>query len=245
MNFKTIRKEFDDFTLNIKNYFIDTDAEVIFDKRNIIKILNYNGCSYVVKSFKIPHLINRIIYTFFRDSKAKRSYMYSLKLETFAPKPISYIEFKKYGLLYDSYFISEEFNYDFTIREPLLDSSFQNRDKIFKDFADFTYKLHEKNIFHKDYSPGNILIKKIQNKYEFKIVDVNRMLFKTLTIDEKLDNFSQLWAKDDDLKIIIDRYSKIANIDNKIALEKALKYSQNLKDRKNLKKRLKGKKVVD
>ncbi len=245
MDFKVIDKKFEKFILNIRDYFSDKNAEVLFNKRNVVKVLDYDGSKYVVKSFKIPHILNRIVYTFFRETKAKKSYINSVRLDKFAPKSIAYIEFKKFGLLYDSYFISEEFRYDFTIREPLLDSSFQDKEKIFKAFANFTYQLHKDDVFHKDYSPGNILIKKVDDGYEFKIVDVNRMVFKTMELDDRLDNFSQLWAKDSDLEIIIKEYSKLANLDSDVAIKKALKYSQNLKDRKNFKKRLKGKKVVD
>ena len=245
MDFKVIDKKFEEFALNIRDYFSDKNAEVLFNKRNVVKVLDYNGSKYVVKSFKIPHIINRIVYSFFRDTKAKKSYINSVRLDKFAPKSIAYIEFKKFGLLYDSYFISEEFRYDFTIREPLLDSNFEDKEHIFKSFANFTYQLHQEDVFHKDYSPGNILIKKVDDGYEFKIVDVNRMVFKTMELDDRLDNFSQLWAKDSDLEIIIKEYSQLANLDSDIAIKKALKYSQNLKDRKNLKKRLKGKKVVD
>lgn len=245
MSFEIISHEFDDLLLNIREYFKDADNEVLFDRRNVIKIVDFNNTKYVVKSFKVPHLINKVVYTFFRETKASKSYFNSVKIFDHVPKPIGYIEFKKLGLLHDSYYISEEFKYDLTIREPLLDSNYSNKDEILKEFAQFTFELHQNNIFHKDYSPGNILIQKKEDDYSFKIVDVNRMVFKELTLDEKLDNFSQLWAKDEDLEIIIREYASLANLDVSLALEKALKYSQNLKDRKNFKKRLKGKKVVD
>lgn len=71
------------------------------------------------------------------------------------------------------------------------------------------------------------------------------MEFKELDIDERLKNFSQLWAKDSDLKIIIEAYLELVDEDKESCLEKALQYSQKHKDAKNFKKRLKGKKVVD
>jgi len=237
--------EFKDFLLHITSYFDTDTSKSIHKARNELKIIPYNNYSTVVKSFKIPHLLNRFIYTFFRDSKAKKSYEYSLKIGDFTPKPIAYIEFYETGLLHKSYFISEEFAYDFTIREPLLDHNFPDKEAVFKAFASFTYKLHEKGILHKDYSPGNILIKKENGHYIFKIVDINRMEFKTLTENERLQNFDKLWAKDEDLTIIIKEYSKIAGFNEKEALQKALHFSQKLKDFKNMKKRLKGKPVVD
>jgi len=238
------QKKFENFFKNIKSYFQDMNV-TIHQARNELKIISYAGISTVVKSFKVPHIVNRFVYTFFRDSKAKKSYEYSLKLGDFTPNPIGYIEFYKYGLLDTSYFVSEEFKYDFTIREPLIKSDFEDKEAVFKAFAAFTYALHQNGILHKDYSPGNILIKKEQDDYIFKVVDINRMEFKELTPDERLQNFDKLWAKDDDLRIIIKEYAKLAGMDEDEAVTKALRYSQKLKDFKNMKKRLKGKPVVD
>ena len=190
--------------------------------------------------------MNKIAYTFFRDSKAKRSYDNSMKILEFVPKPIGYAEYKKFGLLHDSYFLCEKYAYDFTIREPLIRDDFEDRENIFKQFSVFTHALHLKGVVHLDYSPGNILIKKMDDDtYEFKIIDVNRMQFKNLTDIECLENFSKLWAQDKDLSIIIDSYAKLIKMHADEAFNSAVKASQKHKDKKNLKKRLKGKKVVD
>ncbi len=235
---------FKDFIIDIQELFLK-NKKSIHKARNEIKILEHAGQNVVVKSFKIPHFINKIVYSFIRDSKAKKSYDNSMKISEFVPGAIGYIEFKKFGLLFESYFLSKEFNYDFTIREALLDKHFEDKNKIFEAFAHFTYELHEKNILHLDYSPGNILIKKVGSGYNFKIVDINRMQFKTLVIEERLKNFSKLWAKDEDLEVIIKFYAKYIEEDEKTCMTKALYYSQKHKNIKNLKKRLKGKKVVD
>jgi serine/threonine protein kinase len=216
-------------------------GHAIHKARNEIKIIN----NFVVKSFKVPHFINKVAYTFFRSSKAKKSFFNSLKISDFTPFPLGYIEYRRLGLISHSYYISENFQNDFTMRTPLTDPSFQNREQIFKEFAHFTYLLHEKGIEHLDYSPGNILIQKKKKKYLFKIVDVNRMAFKTLTIKERLENFSKLWAKNEDLTIIIEAYSKYLSISSQEAIDIALKASQKHKDKKNFKKRLKGIEVVD
>ena len=148
-------------------------------------------------------------------------------------------------MLDESYFVSEKFDYTFTIREPLLDINFPNKNDILKAFAKFTFDLHEAKIFHLDYSPGNILIKKENDNFIFKIVDINRMKFLDINIDLRLKNFSKLWAKDEDLEVIIKEYAKISGNNEDIAIKKALSYSHSLKARKNFKKRLKGQKVVD
>jgi len=244
MVFKSAKEEYEKLLINIRDYFKDS-TNSIHKARNEIKILDYENQKLVVKAFKVPNLLNKIVYTFFRGTKAKKSYENSLKISKFVPQAIGYIEFRKFGLLSDSYFISEQFEYDFTIREVITGADFKDRENIFRELAKFTFLLHEDCILHKDYSPGNILIKLSENGYEFKIVDINRMEFKELSIDDRLKNFSQLWAKDEDLKIVIDEYSKLVNQDEEICFQKAVEYSQKHKDRKNFKKRLKGREVVD
>jgi len=244
MHYEALNERQKDLIVNIKNYF-NQSSETIFKQRNTIKVVEFEGDKYIVKSFKKPHIINRVVYSFFRESKAKKSYLNSIKIADFVPAPIGYIEFKKFYLLKESYFISKPFNYDFTIREALTNQNYPNKDKIYKAFAKFTNQLHKRGILHLDYSPGNILIKEDKEGYKFKIIDVNRMHFKKLTLEERLKNFAKLWATNEDLTTIIKEYAKINSIDEKEALDIALKASQKHKDRKNFKKRLKGKKVVD
>jgi serine/threonine protein kinase len=197
----------------------------------------------VVKSFKVPNLIRRIFYTIFRDTKAKKSYDYSIKIGEFTPDPIAYIEFYTYGLLTDSYFIAKKFDYDFTIREPLLDENFEDKELIFAFFAEFTFELHQNGILHKDYSPGNILIRKEGDGYVFKIVDINRMVFKELSLEERLKNFNKLWANDQDLMIIIDRYAELLNEDKNRCKDMTIAYNQTHKNKMIMKNRLRGKHI--
>ena len=236
-------KEFKPFLFEIKKQFQHNENS-IHKARNELKIIPFNGIQTVVKSFKIPNIINKIAYTYLRDSKAKKSYEYSLKLKEFTPKPIGYIEFFHYGLLDESYFISEKFAYDFTIREPLLNKAFPNREKIFQAFARFTLELHQNNIFHNDYSPGNILIKEKNDTYIFKIVDINRMKFFPLNEAARAQNFAKLWADDVDLEIIAQEYGKYHNVSQDFT-QQVLYYSNKNKKIKNFKKRLKGKPVND
>lgn len=234
---------YEHFLLNIQKEFQEHDS-TIHKARNELKIVPFDNISTVVKSFKVPNIINKIAYSFFRDSKAKKSYEYSLEIGDFTPSPIGYIEFYKAGLINESYFISEEFKYDFTIREPLLEENFPNREEVFRAFARFTLELHNANIFHNDYSPGNILIKKEDGVLVFKIVDINRMKFFDLNEEERAKNFSKLWASDEILTIIADEYQK-HHICSENFTKQVLFYSNKNKRVKNFKKRLKGQEVND
>ena len=247
MNFKyqinERHKEFLDFLLQVRTYF-QTNSQTIHKARNELKIIPFADIETVVKSFKVPHLLNRIIYTFFRDSKAKKSYEYSLKIKDFTPSPIGYIEFYNSSLLHESYFVSERFAYDFTIREPLLDAAFEEREEIFRAFARFTLSLHNAGIFHKDYSPGNILIKKEEKDFTFKIVDINRMKFFALDEKSRAKNFSKLWASDAILRVMAEEYMLHHPCDETF-VAKVLHYSNKNKRVKNFKKWLKGEKIND
>ena len=236
-------KNFTDFLKNIKEHFINNN-NTIHKARNEIKVLEHAQQKVVVKAFKIPHLLNRIVYSFFRKSKAQKSYKYSVKISEFVPKPIGYIEFYKSGLLHQSYFISKHFDYDFTIREPLLDRDFPKRENIFRAFARFTLELHNAHIFHNDYSPGNILIKEEEEAFIFKIVDINRMSFFELNEKARAKNFSKLWASDEVLTIVADEYQKHYPCSEAFK-DRILSLNQKHKNRKNFKKRLKGVPVVD
>ena len=229
---------------NIQTHF-QNSSSYLHKARNEIKIIKHENQEYAVKSFKVPHLLNKVVYSFFRSSKAQKSYDNSVKISDFVPKAIGYIEFTKFGLIHNSYFVSENFNYDFSIREPLLDENFEERERVFKEFAYFTGQLHKNDIYHLDYSPGNILIKKENGQFIFKIVDINRMEFKVLDLETRLKNFAKLWAKDEDLEVIVREYAMLVKEDEELCLIKALLFSQQHKDKKNFKKRLKGEAVVD
>ena len=237
-------ENFREFLLNIQSHF-SANTTTIHKARNELKVIEANDTDTIVKSFKVPNLFRRVIYTFFRASKAKKSYDNSIKLEKFTPKPIGYIEFFQSFLINESYFVSEKFEYDFTIREPLLDDNFEDREAIFQAFAKFTYELHQNNILHLDYSPGNILIKKDAGGYILKVVDINRMHFRELSLGERLKNFNKLWAKDSEITIMAKEYARLTNEDEEKCVKMALKYNNNHKEKMRMKKRLKGQEVVD
>lgn len=235
--------DFQHFVLDIKEYF-HQNTNTIHKARNELKVITHNGLDTVVKSFRIPNIINQIAYSFFKDSKAKKSYEYSLIISDFTAEPIAYIEFYSFLFFKESYFISKKFDYDFTIREPLLDDNFTDHTNIFKAFAKFTLELHNNNIFHNDYSPGNILIKKEDEEYVFKIVDINRMKFGKLDQEKRAKNFSKLWANDAILITIANEYKLHYSCDDNF-INQVLYFSNKNKKIKNFKKRLKGEYVSD
>jgi predicted unusual protein kinase regulating ubiquinone biosynthesis (AarF/ABC1/UbiB family) len=156
--------------------------------------------------------------------------------------PIGYIEFYKMGLFKESFFISEKLDYEFTVREPLRNLDLPNREEILKKFVAFTYDLHQKNVFHKDYSAGNILVFKDDEGYKFSLVDINRMEFKSMSLEESLDNFAKLWLDEDSLVLIAKEYARLSNTDEEEAISILRKCDKKLKNFVEFKRAIRGKK---
>ncbi len=237
-------KSTEDFLLNIKTYF-QKSLNTIHKARNELKIIECeDGLQTVVKAFKIPNIINQIVYAYFRDSKAKKSYENAIKLQNLGvntPEPIGYIEFYRSFLFKESFFIAKKHNYDFTIREPLRNLELEDRINIIKEFVAFTFNLHKKGVYHKDYSAGNILVSKKDKKWEFSVVDINRMEFKIIDFKIGLDNFAKLWLDDENLNLIATEYAKLSNIEEEIAIKILKESDENLKKFVEFKRKIRGK----
>ena len=225
------------------------DGETIYKARNEIRRVQWPGVSIIVKSFKVPGLLRGLVYGQIKKSKAKRSFENALELQRLTvttPPPIGYIEYQSSGALMQSFYICYEWPATYTLREPLFDLNFPNREEILRSFGRFVWQLHRKKIHHLDLSPGNVLVKKTSTGnsssecYEFCLVDINRMRFELLSLGQRLDNFAMLWASDEDLKTIMSTYAHASGDSPQQALVLALRGSQRHKHRANRKERIKS-----
>lgn len=102
-----------DFTERLPELF-DREGEVLHAGRNTIKAFEAEGERLVVKRFKRPNLLRAVIYTFFRRSKARRSYEHAVRLRALgvdSPEPVAWSEYRRRGLLCDSYYVSRRSDY--------------------------------------------------------------------------------------------------------------------------------------
>ncbi|MFK5983393.1 MAG: Kdo domain containing protein [Flavobacteriaceae bacterium] len=187
-------------------------------ERNTIKKVSLDGIELNIKSFKIPHIINSVVYSIFRKSKANRSFFYAnklLSLDIKTPIPIAYFEFSKFIFLRNSYYVSKDLDYLLLYRDLVLNENYLDYDTILRQFTQFTFDLHEKGINFLDHSPGNTLITKnpITSNYEFYLVDLNRMKFQKMDYNERIKNFAKLTHKKSMVKIMANEYAKLLNID--------------------------------
>jgi hypothetical protein len=217
--------------------------------RNVIKVINIDGLELNIKAFKTPNTLNKIVYNFFRKSKAQRSYEYAnklLELGVGTPKPIAYFEYSTSIFFKKSYYVSEHLNCDLTYRELTKDFNIPEYDTILRAFTRFTFGLHQKNIHFLDHSPGNTLIKKIGNDYFFYLVDLNRMNFTPMDFETRIKNFSRLTIHKSMVKVMSDEYAKCSGEDfNKIfnlMWKETEAFQEKFHRKKRLKKKLLGKK---
>src|SRR5690606_9065758 len=211
-------------------------------KRNSIKLFKLNETTVNIKSFKIPNIFNQIAYRFFRKSKAQRSFEYANKLKALGigtPQPMAYYEFPTLLLFKKSFYISEHQDCDLTFRELSRDFNYPNHNEILRAFTRFTFELHNKEVLFLDHSPGNTLIKKVGNNYNFYLVDLNRMQFKTLDFDARIKNFSRLTPHQYIVEIMSDEYAKCLNIDYEKVFNLMWKYTTEFQSKHLRKKQLK------
>jgi len=201
-------KELEPFVHTICDRF-GREGETIYKARNEIKVFEYNGLLLNVKRFRIPHLINRISYSFIRKPKAERSFTYAGRLRQAGvgtPDPVAFILEYKGGLLHYSYFISLQM-VAYSTMYHIGKTPYEANEKILAAFARFTAEVHEKGIFHKDYSPGNILFKEDEGNIDFRLIDINRMEFGAVTVRKGCSNFARLWGKEAVFRCIAREYA--------------------------------------
>ncbi len=212
-------------------------------ERNKIKIFNTRVHIINIKSFKCPTIINQVAYKYFRKSKAKRSFenaVYLLSKNVGTPEPIAYAEIFSILGLKDSYYASKHLDYDLTFRELVNNPDFPERELILSEFTKFTYLLHENGILFKDHSPGNTLIKKENGIYNFFLVDLNRMVFKTLTMEERVKNFSRLTPRKEMVEKMSKSYAELTGENFSGIFELMWKETELFQTKYHRKKRLKN-----
>jgi hypothetical protein len=233
-----------DELLNIISNFKQSGFIFADGKRNTIKVFQYQGITISVKSFKIPILINGIIYHYFRKSKARRSFENAsilLSKGIGTPKPIAFYENFSGLFLRDSYYICEHLEADFIFRDIYEGKPGVDIDKILRGIARFSYFLHCNGIEFLDHSPGNTLIKEAANgEYEFYLVDLNRMNFhESMSFELRMKNLSRLTPSKEMVAIISNEYAKISGESESLIFQTLWKMTEAFQYRYHQKKRIK------
>jgi tRNA A-37 threonylcarbamoyl transferase component Bud32 len=220
---------FKEFVASVPERIEAGDATLIYKGRNELWQLEYMGKEYVVKSFCYPHFINRIVYAFFRSSKAQRSYEYAqllLKEGIHTPYPVGYYTVRRGFLFSESYYVCEKSICPYTYAH-LLNGDVTPTENILRAIARTTAHLHEKGMLHKDYSRGNILFKEEPDGgVHVEIIDLNRIRFMHVGMELGCKNFERLPGTKRMYEIFADEYALVRGGDKNACLSFFLKYVQ-------------------
>ena len=156
---------------------------------------------------------------------------------------MAFFEFNTLLLFKKSFYLSEQLDCDLTYRELITDLNYPNYETILRAFTRFTYLLHERGIQFLDHSPGNTLIKKNGNNYDFYLVDLNRMNFGQLDFETRIKNFSRLTMYKSMVEIMSDEYAKCSGEDYELIFnlmwDSTLRFQEKYHNRMKLKKTIK------
>lgn len=219
------------FLQNCITNFDTSGIDFIKGARNIIKLFEHNEIVYNIKSFKKPNIFNQIVYRFFRQSKSKRSYDYAsilLQKNIGTPEPIAYFEKYNFLGLQQSYYVCQHIEADLTFTNLNTTPDFPNHEQILREFAKFSFQLHENGIEFLDHSQGNTLIKKNSSgNYDFYLVDLNRMKFhQSMDLGLRMKNLCRLTPKRYMVEIMSQEYAKLLNQDYQVVFDKMWLYVQ-------------------
>lgn len=218
-------------------------GELLYSGRNTVKRFPRTGTPWVVKRYKRPNLIQRIVYTFFKPSKAERAYLYAHILKAkgvSTPEGIAYIEEKSHGFLSNSYFISTECT-DRPIFQELVETPVYDN-VLTEALTAFFVHLHRLGILHGDLNLNNILYRKMPNgQYHFTVIDTNRSHFKkSPTPKECLMNLKRVTHRRDLLEHIVGKYAELRGWNRTSCVRMVLTALDKFEKRRALKRRLKG-----
>lgn len=213
-------KEFFSFMQALPSYF-KSGGMTIYKGRNELKLFEWGGRELVVKSYQLPHIINRIAYNSFRSSKARRSYRYAEMLRRIGvgtPQPVGFYSTGTWLLFGSSYFVSLKSECPYTYRD-FATHTFKHKEEILRAIARTTAALHEHGILHKDYSAGNILFTDEADNIKVEIIDLNRIRFGKVDMEEGCKNFERLPGTHEMFVILADEYAKSRGFDARKCLE--------------------------
>nr|WP_235946578.1 lipopolysaccharide kinase InaA family protein [Flavobacterium silvaticum] len=228
----------------IQNFW--STGKVLASGRNTIRIFDIDGLQVNIKAFKLPNLVNRFAYSYFRKSKAQRSFEFATKLLQMGigtPKPIAYSEHTNWSGLRESFYASEHLDAKLTYRELVEIPDYPDRDNILRQFTRFSYKLHELGIEFKDHSPGNTLIlEDAPGQYSFYLVDLNRMEFHDkMPFELRMKNLSRLTPHKEMVATMSNEYAKASAEDETVIFETLWRLTAAFQHRFHRKRRLKKK----
>lgn len=209
--------EFSGLFHDIVENFYEKDGEILWNGRNVIKRFEYEGKLFVVKKYKKANFIQKIVYTFFRKTKARRAFEFAeeyRRLGIDTPRQMAYVEKFEGGLFSVGYFISENCNKPEVLELLPRDSDGEDEfdTSAAKAVAKYIFKLHRMGVVHGDLNLTNFLYEKDENgEFNFTLIDINRTKFFTPNKKQCAVNIARITHNREQLEFIVREYCALRN----------------------------------
>ena len=161
--------------------------------------------SVYIKEYRYPSALKRCFYSFC-SSPARRAWFaaHGLMAANFrTPKPIALFEEKRAGILKKSFVIMEDVSTCLPCNKYVSEkfsaccnkATTGEKRRFISCLALSFRQLHDSGIYHRDLKANNIMIRELQDTWDFFYLDLDRVSFhKKITIKKKIKNLSQLNA---------------------------------------------------
>lgn len=231
-----------DFVCEVPDMMRQKQGELLYEGRNVVRLFDYEGTKLVVKQFKKAHIFQRIVYTFFRKTKAERAFLYAKELrqrgfET--PHEVAYLEHSPWGLFRTGYFISTYCDYP-TAYHDLAKVEDYNKE-LAASIAGCLAKLHQKGVLFGDLNLNNFLFKLDGDDYRLVLIDTNRSTFVDgmPSFEQCMLNLRTLTHRRDLLEYILRIYSRQMGWEEQAVTDKVFEALDAFEESRKRKKRFK------
>lgn len=166
----------------IKSLTISPEAKLLMEGRNRLVVLDlpigpHDLLEVVVKEFRPRGLVK--LRSLISGSKARRSFYGALNLrqrQINTPEPVAYLENRTRFSSQTEYFLAVRVKDVQEIRFFFRNHLEEKIDSLLSQLASFVRQMHERGIWHRDLSDGNILVKTLAtSSFDFFLLDPNRV----------------------------------------------------------------------
>lgn len=227
------------FVLSLPMRF-DGEGYLLYSDRNVIRMFQHGDSDVVVKRFKRNGLVKKVIYTFFRKTKARRAYFNGVELlrrGISTPKPVAFMETYRHGLLRDCFYLCDVDN------DTPIASAFDHDDwdrPLASAFGRFVALLQSRGVIDNDLNQTNVLFHGEEGNYHFSLIDINRMRFfpqgADILLHDRLENLTRFTGRYDLFEYVVREFALACGLDADKTAEEGLKiktaHDQNRRRRK-------------
>ncbi|MBR6828518.1 MAG: hypothetical protein IKM76_10280, partial [Prevotella sp.] len=185
--------------------------------------------------YKPVNALQRVVYTFFRKTKAARAYLFAQEFRRRGidtPREVAYIETGSGRLFLTGYFVSLEAPGTEThlLLREVRDFSHELADAVARQIL----TMHSHGVLHGDLNLSNFLCTEEDGQYRFTMIDINRSHFTDGMPDDEacLQNMVRTTHRRDLYEYLVRSYARLRQWDEQQTADRALRLLEKFENRK-------------